>query len=136
MRVLLTNDDGPPSVSSPFLVPFIQLLQDRLGWQVTVCIPHTQNSWMGKSFQIADTVSSTYLDPVTGIITNERKDSNSWLLLSCTPAACVNIALHNVYSVSDFDLLLSGPNLGRNAGTGSSLSSGTMGYINSHLALH
>lgn len=48
-------------------------------------------------------------------------------LITLTIAACINIALHHLFPPDHFDLLLSGPNYGRNAGTASSLSSGTMG---------
>lgn len=45
-RVLITNDDGPPSPnSSPFVYPFAQALAKELGWEVKVVLPSTQKSW-------------------------------------------------------------------------------------------
>jgi hypothetical protein len=32
--VLLSNDDGPPGPDSPFLVPFLKKLREKLGWRV------------------------------------------------------------------------------------------------------
>jgi len=43
-----------------------------------------------------------------------------------TPASCANIALHNLYP-GEIDLVLSGPNLGRNTSSAFALSSGTLG---------
>jgi 5'/3'-nucleotidase SurE len=49
-----------------------------------------------------------------------------WSLVDASPASTVNIALNNLVPFP-VDLVLSGPNLGRNAGRGFSLSSGTIG---------
>ncbi|KAG8988634.1 hypothetical protein FRB90_002632, partial [Tulasnella sp. 427] len=43
-----------------------------------------------------------------------------------TPATCTNIALHNLYP-GQIDLVISGPNYGRNTSSAFSLSSGTVG---------
>ena len=50
-----------------------------------------------------------------------------WTMLDATPSACVNIALHNVFNPNDIDLVIAGPNFGRNASSYSTLSSGTIG---------
>jgi 5'/3'-nucleotidase SurE len=39
------------------------------------------------------------------------------LKLSGTPATCVNIALNHIYKGIDFDLVIGGPNFGRNITT-------------------
>ncbi|WVQ86324.1 5'/3'-nucleotidase SurE [Cryptococcus gattii] len=49
-----------------------------------------------------------------------------WVLLSGTPSSCANIALHNLYP-GEIDLVISGPNHGRNSSTAFALSSGTVG---------
>lgn len=49
-----------------------------------------------------------------------------WVLLSGTPSSCANIALHNLYP-GEIDLVISGPNHGRNSSTAFALSSGTIG---------
>jgi len=49
-----------------------------------------------------------------------------WILLDGTPATCSNIALHNIYP-GEIDLVISGPNLGRNTSAAFAMSSGTLG---------
>lgn len=49
-----------------------------------------------------------------------------WVLLDGTPATCTNIALHNLYP-GTIDLVISGPNLGRNSSAAFAMSSGTIG---------
>jgi broad specificity polyphosphatase/5'/3'-nucleotidase SurE len=71
MKVLLTNDDGPPSPASPYIFRFYALLSS-LGWDVKVVInlsgdrrfngsnsyqviiPSTQKSWIGLCIGDAD----------------------------------------------------------------------------------
>jgi len=56
-KILVTNDDGPPSRDSPFLSPLLKGLVKRHQSQhgedpeasIVVCIPATQQSWRGKS---------------------------------------------------------------------------------------
>src|SRR5271154_1322634 len=49
------------------------------------------------------------------------------MLIIGTPSTCTNIGLHHVSGEADFDLVISGPNLGRNSSTAFTLSSGTIG---------
>lgn len=49
-----------------------------------------------------------------------------WILLDGTPATCANVALHNIFH-EKIDLVISGPNLGRNTSSAFALSSGTIG---------
>ncbi|OCF60428.1 5'/3'-nucleotidase SurE [Kwoniella mangroviensis CBS 10435] len=134
--VLLTNDDGPPCASSPNIFSFCKLLQSRLGWDVRVVIPDCQKSWVGKAYAISDVISASYFYPLepeglTGDITTTPRslkegETMEWILLSGTPATCTNIALHNLYP-GEIDLVISGPNHGRNSSTAFALSSGTLG---------
>ncbi|WWC89478.1 5'/3'-nucleotidase SurE [Kwoniella dendrophila CBS 6074] len=134
--VLLTNDDGPPCASSPNIFSFCKLLQSRLGWDVKVVIPDCQKSWVGKAYAISDVISASYFYPLepdglTGDITTKSRplregETMEWMLLSGTPATCTNIALHNLYP-GEIDLVVSGPNHGRNSSTAFALSSGTLG---------
>ncbi|WOO77066.1 putative tubulin--tyrosine ligase PBY1 [Vanrija pseudolonga] len=134
--VLLTNDDGPPSSHSPNIYSFAKLLIEKLGWDVRVVVPATQNSWVGKGFAITQIIDANYFYPLEpdglkGEITTKRRplkegESMEWVLLSGTPSTCANIALHNIYP-GEIDLLISGPNHGRNSSTAFALSSGTIG---------
>ncbi|WVQ82229.1 5'/3'-nucleotidase SurE [Cryptococcus sp. DSM 104549] len=134
--VLLTNDDGPPAASSPNIFSFCKLLQSRLGWDVRVVVPDCQKSWVGKAYAISDIITASYFYPLepdglTGDISTTRRpmkegETMEWVLLSGTPASCANIALHNIYP-GEIDLVVSGPNHGRNSSTAFALSSGTLG---------
>lgn len=134
--VLLTNDDGPPGPSSPNIYSFVKLLQETLGWDVRVVIPDCQKSWVGKAYAISDVIEGKYFYPLgpdglEGEITSTRRplrdgEFMEWVLLSGTPATCANIGLHNLYP-GEIDLVLSGPNHGRNSSSAFTLSSGTIG---------
>ncbi|VDC01989.1 unnamed protein product [Peniophora sp. CBMAI 1063] len=135
-RVLLTNDDGPPSAeSSPYIFGFWHYLTTELGWDVKVVIPSSQKSWIGKAYQIHDTIQGNYFYPKLPDGEGEVSETSrplkegelgEWVLLDGTPASCSNIALHNLYK-DEIDLVLSGPNLGRNTSSAFALSSGTIG---------
>ncbi|WVQ82228.1 5'/3'-nucleotidase SurE [Cryptococcus sp. DSM 104549] len=134
--VLLTNDDGPPGAASPNIYSFCKTLQTRLGWDVRVVIPNTQKSWVGKAYAINDIITASYFYPLepdglTGEVTDEPRplkegETMEWVLLSGTPASCANIGLHILYP-GEIDLVISGPNYGRNSSTAFALSSGTIG---------
>ncbi|GJE86092.1 survival protein sure-like phosphatase/nucleotidase [Phanerochaete sordida] len=135
LRVVLTNDDGPPSHDSPYIYGLYRHLTRDLGWDVKVVIPSTQKSWIGKAYQITDIIRGRYYYPRdpdgAGEISNESRplkegEVAEWVLLDGTPATCANIALHNLYP-GQIDLLISGPNLGRNSSAAFALSSGTIG---------
>ena len=49
------------------------------------------------------------------------------MLIVGTPSTCTNIGLHHDSGEADFDLVISGPNFGRNSSTAFTLSSGTIG---------
>ncbi|TPX30887.1 5'-nucleotidase [Synchytrium microbalum] len=131
VNVLISNDDGPPSAASPFLETFVDTLKTTLGWNFKVAIPNSQRSWIGKGFLLSNEITLSYFDRRTGLVTNAKPasedDEQVWTLLDATPSACVNIGLHNVFNIDDIDLVISGPNFGRNASNYSTLSSGTIG---------
>ncbi|KAI0757010.1 sure-like protein [Daedaleopsis nitida] len=134
-RVLLTNDDGPPGHESPYIYGLYRHLTQDLGWDVKVVIPSSQKSWIGKAYHIKEIVNGRYYYPrePDGLgDTSERSrplqegEVGEWVLLDGTPATCANIGLHNLYH-GEIDLLISGPNLGRNSSAAFALSSGTIG---------
>ncbi|KAK0628880.1 survival protein sure-like phosphatase/nucleotidase [Bombardia bombarda] len=159
MHILIVNDDGPPSPhSSPYVHSLVRELQGA-GHLVSVCLPHTQRSWIGKAHIIGQTVKPTYYRPpppdapAAGLAsvppsdsTNETRenDANShgtthtrpstqpgteeWILVDGTPASCVQIGLYHFFADrGPVDLVVSGPNYGRNTTAVFALSSGTLG---------
>jgi len=133
--ILLTNDDGPPCAESPYIFGLYKYLTRTLGWDVRVVIPSSQKSWIGKAYQIKDIIRGRFYYPRDPDGLGEFSDVpralkegeiGEWILLDGTPASCANIALHNLYP-GEIDLLLSGPNLGRNTSSAFALSSGTLG---------
>ncbi|KAI8576333.1 hypothetical protein K450DRAFT_257259 [Umbelopsis ramanniana AG] len=126
-KVLISNDDGPPSADeSPFILTFIEQLE-ALGWEVSVCLPDTQKSWISKSFMIKDHIGVKYYNRQTNRVQAHKSAPNDFVLLSGTPATCVNIGLHHVFKDTDFDLVIAGPNFGRNSASIYTLASGTIG---------
>ncbi|KAF8707712.1 Sure-like protein, partial [Rhizoctonia solani] len=137
IRVLITNDDGPPAKDSPYVLGLYLELK-KLGWDVRVVLPASQKSWIGKAYVIRDVIHGQYFYPKEGEFTygtGEKCDVSrplkagevgEWILLEGTPATCTNIALHNLYP-GEIDLVVSGPNFGRNTASAFTLSSGTIG---------
>eukprot|EP01052_Picozoa_sp_SAG31_P031294 SAG31_NODE_3301_length_4442_cov_17.276076_1_plen_325_part_00 len=125
--VLLVNDDGPPDPQhSPFVGPFADHLAS---WapnsRLAVCLPATQQSWRGKAHAPQE--------PLQVLSHQERPD---WVLVTGTPAAAANYAVHHVgpdrfggpaSAGSRQPFVVSGPNLGDNSGRSYMLSSGTLG---------
>ncbi|PHH71529.1 hypothetical protein CDD82_6452 [Ophiocordyceps australis] len=145
MHILVTNDDGPPSSeSSPYVHCLVRHLQ-RAGHDVSVCLPHTQRSWIGKAHMIGQTLKPLYYRPGSDVhgegqsgsettegTTHPRPsptgDVEEWVLIDGTPASCVQIGLfHFFQDRGPVDLVLSGPNYGRNTSSVFALSSGTVG---------
>ncbi|KAF9481410.1 sure-like protein [Pholiota conissans] len=134
-RVLLTNDDGPPNPKeSPYILGLYRHLTEHLGWDVKVVLPSAQKSWIGKAYHINELTKGYYFYPKedgsgeTTIRSRPLRDGElaEWILLDGTPATCANVALHNIYK-DEIDLVISGPNLGRNTSSAFALSSGTIG---------
>ncbi|CAL3970879.1 unnamed protein product [Diplocarpon coronariae] len=138
MHILVVNDDGPPSnQSSPYVHSLVKNLQES-GHVVSVVLPHTQRSWIGKAHIIGQTVKPTYFRPGTlhqdDGSTHSRplaagaKEQEEWVLVDGTPASCVQIGLYHFFQDrGPVDLVVSGPNYGRNSTAVFSLSSGTLG---------
>ncbi|KAG7450494.1 sure-like protein [Guyanagaster necrorhizus] len=134
--VLLTNDDGPPNArESPYVFGLYQHLTQTLGWNVKVVLPSSQKSWIGKAYHINEVTKGTYFYPKAldgagevSVTSRPLKDGEiaEWILLDGTPATCANVALHNLFP-GQIDLVVSGPNLGRNSSSAFALSSGTIG---------
>lgn len=130
------NDDGPPSnQSSPYVHTLAVELQ-KAGHTVSVCLPHTQRSWIGKAHMIGQTIKPTYFRPGTPHhddgTTHSRPTTDpsqeEWILVDGTPASCVQIGLYHFFQdLPPVDLVVSGPNYGRNSTAVFSLSSGTLG---------
>jgi len=169
MHILVVNDDGPPSPhSSPYVHSLVRELQAH-GHVVSVCLPHTQRSWIGKAHMIGQTVKPLYYRPpppsapAAGLVDADADDNNSnnpgtgsstttttttteprhgtthsrpstrrgteeWILVDGTPASCVQIGLYHFFrDRGPVDLVVSGPNYGRNTTAVFALSSGTLG---------
>ncbi|KAH6616978.1 survival protein sure-like phosphatase/nucleotidase, partial [Chaetomium tenue] len=170
MHILVVNDDGPPSPhSSPYVHSLVRELQAH-GHTVSVCLPHTQRSWIGKAHMIGQTVKPLYYrppppsapaaglthdggdgnsnnenkqqtasTPATGTTAtaghgtthtrpSTRRGTEEWILVDGTPASCVQIGLYHFFrDRGPIDLVVSGPNYGRNTTAVFALSSGTLG---------
>jgi tubulin--tyrosine ligase len=135
----VVNDDGPPSSqSSPYVHSFIKTLQEA-GHVVSVVLPHTQRSWIGKAHMIGQTVKPTYYRPGNDVTKDDgtthsrplppgSASQEEWILVDGTPASCVQIGLYHFFQdLGPIDLVVSGPNYGRNSTAVFALSSGTLG---------
>ncbi|KAK9793134.1 putative Survival protein SurE-like phosphatase/nucleotidase domain-containing protein [Seiridium cardinale] len=144
MHILVTNDDGPPSpTSSPYVHSLVRALQ-KAGHTVSVCLPASQRSWIGKAHMIGQTVKPTYyrpppvFDPRTSASDlqqgsihtrpSKSRDVEEWILADGTPASCAQLGLYHFFTHKEpIDLVVSGPNYGRNTTAVFGLSSGTLG---------
>ncbi|KAI9711777.1 MAG: hypothetical protein M1820_001922 [Bogoriella megaspora] len=159
MHILVTNDDGPPSrQSSPYVHSLVIELQ-KAGHSVSVILPDTQRSWIGKAHIVGQPIKPSYYrpgnlhqddgtthsrpyNPTTTSNSNSLNGANSngssgdshasdveeWILIPSTPASCIQLGLHHFFqSRGPIDLVISGPNYGRNTTAVFALSSGTLG---------
>lgn len=113
--------------------PLVDELQ-RAGHQTSVAIPAASRSWIGKAHIIEAplTAHSVHPDSFNDDGTwNESHESseNDWVVIeNGTPASCAQLGLYNLFTDRPpVDLVISGPNHGRNASTIYNLSSGTVG---------
>jgi tubulin---tyrosine ligase len=98
-------------------------------------LPHVQRSWIGKAHIIGQTLTPSYFRPGTlhkddGVTSHRPFDDGKeeWVLIDGTPASCTQIGLWHLYrDRGPVDLVVSGPNYGRNTTALFSLSSGTIG---------
>lgn len=115
----MVNDDGPISKSSPYIYPFVRELH-AAGHETSVVLPDFPRSWIGKAHIVESVLECSYYTPAPG--------SQEWVLVSGTPASCTQLGLHHLFQdLPPIDLVVSGPNWGRNATTIYNLSSGTVG---------
>ncbi|ORY62638.1 survival protein sure-like phosphatase/nucleotidase [Pseudomassariella vexata] len=145
MHILVTNDDGPPSpTSSPYVHSLVRALQSA-GHTVSVCLPHMQRSWIGKAHMIGETVKPSYYRPSATFDPSPTAPSpqgstharparsddgpvEEWILVDGTPASAAQIGLSHFFEDrGPIDLVVSGPNYGRNTTAVFALSSGTLG---------
>lgn len=111
MKILLSNDDG---IDSPFLRILAEVVSER--HDLTVAAPVCEQSWIGKAMSRRGAVEA---EEVSDFFCPAFK-------LSGTPSDCVNIALEHLCPQRP-DLVLSGINIGHNAGLSFIASSGTIG---------
>lgn len=135
MHILVTNDDGPPSnQSSPYILPFVNTLE-QAGHTVSVIIPDTQRSWIGKAHIVGQDVRTAFYWPPSKVPDehhDEASDSDNgkhpWVLVNSTPAGCAQLGLSYFFKErGPIELVVSGPNYGRNTTAVFALSSGTLG---------
>ncbi|XHF97943.1 hypothetical protein AWENTII_001515 [Aspergillus wentii] len=142
MHILVVNDDGPPcNRLSPYIRPFVNALEDA-GHLVSVAIPAASRSWIGKAHLIEASLKATYVPPNAFLDdgtwdanyhhhtdSTPNENQNDWVVITNgTPASCTQLGLFNLFAErGPIDLVISGPNHGRNASTIYNLSSGTVG---------
>jgi 5'/3'-nucleotidase SurE len=131
------NDDGPPNqTTSPFILSLSAALLSA-GHLVSVILPNQQRSWIGKAHFIDTKVVLASFCPTrvapdgndgAHVTPDKMSDAASWILVNSTPASCVQLGVYHCFQDrGPIDLVVSGPNLGRNSTTVFALSSGTIG---------
>ena len=105
MSCQAANDPGPARPT-----PYLYISCEELTWQ------------------IADVCTGEYFyarlpDGLEGERSHERRplrpedgEAQEMVLLNSTPATCTSIGLHNLYP-GEIDLVITGPNVGRNSST-------------------
>lgn len=139
----VVNDDGPPSShSSPYVHSLVRTLQQS-GHTVSVVLPNVQRSWIGKAHIVGQAIRPSYYRPCPSTEPNaaaadsgttsthplpDSSKEEEWILIDSTPASCVQIGLFHYFKErGPVDLVISGPNYGRNTTALFALSSGTIG---------
>lgn len=104
------------------------------GHLVSVAIPAASRSWIGKAHLIEASLTAHCVHPDAFHADGTWDDShassdNDWVVIeNGTPASCAQLGLYNLFPERPaVDLVISGPNHGRNASTIYNLSSGTVG---------
>lgn len=145
MRVLLTNDDGGPNdIASPYIKYLVSAIIEHTNWDLKICVPMLQKSWIGKAYfagkdvtvkyiytSISKPEDNSYHGPFPSPQSKFKSDPDlkEWCLVdNGTPATCTDIGVNHVFGGREnIDLVLSGPNVGRNSSALYALSSGTVG---------
>lgn len=147
MHILITNDDGPlDDVACPYIKYFVDEVHRSTDWKVLIVVPNQQRSWIGKAHFAGKKLSTSYIytkestrffNPDINKYEGpyEAPDGNlieegyqEWCLVDSTPAACTDIGIHHLKRYSEpIDLVISGPNFGKNSGNLYILASGTVG---------
>ena len=109
--VLVTNDDG---CDSPGLVPLMRELLARS--EVSALVPEREYSWSSKTMSRFGEVE----------FTPRERESIPFFTANGSPADCANLGIHKLKPGKP-SLLVSGINIGANAGLAYLLSSGTIG---------
>lgn len=139
--VLIVNDDGPCcNDEAPFLLCFVRTLYHHAmrlhgdDIRIVVVTPAVQQSWVGKGITRADSIQARRWEiPECLREECEKMPQVEWFTVEGSPATTSHIAFEYLSVLSprckgrDIDLVISGPNKGRNSGTAFSLSSGTLG---------
>jgi len=111
MNILLSNDDG---IDSPFLRILADVFSEN--HDIVVAAPAKEQSWIGKAMSRRGSVQ---LEEETSFPCPAYKFTG-------TPSDCVNIALEHLCQDTP-DAVVSGINIGHNAGLSFIASSGTIG---------
>lgn len=146
MHVLLTNDDGPlDDKTCPYMKFFVDEILRSTDWTVSIVVPDQQRSWIGKAHFAGRELFTTYLYTTDSTISENSNingfkgpfaapdpelalNHQEWCLVNSTPAACVDVGMHHLKKGDgDIDLVISGPNFGKNSGNLYILASGTVG---------
>ncbi|KAL9034592.1 MAG: hypothetical protein Q9214_006978, partial [Letrouitia sp. 1 TL-2023] len=121
--------------SSPYVLLFVKTLQSA-GHTVSVVLPHEQRSWIGKAHIVGQVTKPTYFRPgknsddgtTHSKPLTSKEDGEEWVLINGTPASATQLGLfHFFQDRGPVDVVVSGPNYGRNSSSLFSLSSGTIG---------
>lgn len=144
MHVLLTNDDGPlDDKSCPYMKYFVDELRRSTDWKLSIVVPDQQRSWIGKAHFAGKSLTVKYIYTKDSTTENDADinkflgpfdlrqnfgpEYQEWYLVDSTPAACADIGLHHLAESEPVDLVISGPNFGKNSGNLYILASGTVG---------
>lgn len=154
MHVLLVNDDGPlDDKTCPYIKYLVDEINRSTNWKLSIVVPNQQRSWIGKAHFAGKTLTTSYIytqDTTTTAAENEEKIKvnahkgpydtpqsdllqqgyQEWALIDSTPGACTDIGINHLYGSQPddpIDLVISGPNFGKNSSNLYILASGTVG---------
>ena len=98
-------------------------------------VPDVQRSWIGKAHIVGQDVQATSYWPPKSIPETHNADDSvkdeakqPWILVNSTPATCAQLGVSHFFKDrGPIELVISGPNYGRNTTAVFALSSGTLG---------